>query len=154
MSKRVSIQGKKYTPEELQTLRSAFDSIDTDGNGKLDVQELRTFMGQVGMEESFSELVLFLFDADHNGTISFPEFTKFLAAIEEMEKDPHKFFKLVFDALDVDGSGSIEAKEMVEFGRLCGMPMTFDEANQAIKEIDQDNSGSIDFAELCQALGI
>lgn len=153
MSK-AKLHSKKYTDEEYETLRAAFDSIDADGNGTLELDELHTFMNQTGMEESFADLVMFLFDGNHDGSITFDEFTSFLEAIEDLETNPHKFFHNVFNALDINKTGSIGASEMAEFGRLCGMPMSIEEAESAINEIDEDGNGTIEFEELCSALGI
>lgn len=148
------LPAKKYTDDELDALRAAFDSIDADGSGTLELEELQMFMNQTQMDEGFANLVLFLFDGDHDGSITFDEFTGFLEAIEDMEVDPHKFFKKVFDALDKKRSGSIGVTEMAEFSNLCGMPMTIEEAEKAINEIDADGNGTIEFEELCKALQI
>lgn len=148
------IHTRRFSSEEEKILRQTFNTIDADKNGTLDLEELRAFMKASDMESAFAELVFFLFDTDKNGNISFEEFIHFIGAIDELDTNPKLFFKRIFDALDADGSGSIDPEEVVIFSKLCGLPMTESDAIKAIKQIDQDGNLSIDFEELCAALGL
>ena len=64
----------------------------------------------------------------------------------ERERQSHKLHKL-FEAIDVDGSGSLDAAEI---GRLCeamGSSLSAAELEQAMKAIDTDHNGGINFEE-------
>ncbi|XP_078164631.1 putative calcium-binding protein CML13 [Carex rostrata] len=52
-----------------------------------------------------------------------------------------------FELFDLDGSGTIDAKELCVAMRALGFEMTEDEINQMMAEVDKDHSGGIDFDE-------
>ncbi|MEW5299864.1 MAG: hypothetical protein WDW38_010798 [Sanguina aurantia] len=55
--------------------------------------------------------------------------------------------KNVFDLLDEDGGGSIDAKELKMAMWAMGFETTQDEITAMIKTVDSDNSGTVDFHE-------
>ena len=143
---------RKFTESEIQELKRTFDGIDKDGNGRLDEAEIQEFLKTVDLEPAYAGLIIRVFDKDGNDSITFTEFQQYIAVMAEVEDDPTKLFRLLFEAIDSDGSGSIDANEMVEFLSYLGTEMSLDEAKEAIKELDTDGNGRIDFEELCQAL--
>ena len=62
--------------EELRQLRAAFDEMDINGNGELELEELHTLMATLGMPATWPEIQAMLdeFDTDHSGDLSFNEF--------------------------------------------------------------------------------
>lgn len=143
---------KKFSDSEIKELKCTFDSIDKDGNGRLDEAEIQEFLKTVDLEPAYAGLIIRVFDKDGNDSITFAEFQQYIAVMAEVEDDPTKLFRLLFEAIDSDGSGSIDANEMVEFLSYLGTEMSLDEAKEAIKELDTDGNGRIDFDELCKAL--
>ena len=137
-----------------EELKKSFDSIDKDKNGYLDVDEIREFLKEVELEETYADLIIRVFGKTTEGSINFDEFKEYIQVTSESSSDPRKLFKLLFDSIDGDKSGYIDAKEMTEFLSYFGMEMSEKEAQDAIKEIDADRNGTIDFNELCQALGL
>ena len=143
-----------FTAKQLQELREAFNKIDEDGSGELDEDEIKGFLRSVGMEEDYAGLIKKIFDTDGNGLVSFDEFKDYINALREHETDSKKLFRMLFKAIDEDNSGTIDANEMVEFCGYLHVDMTKEDAEEAIKEIDADGNGRIDFDELCTALGL
>ena len=55
--------------------------------------------------------------------------------------------KQIFDRYDDDGSGEIDASELGMIFAALGQPMSDDEVEKLVKEIDEDESGMIEFPE-------
>ncbi|CAA7035838.1 unnamed protein product [Microthlaspi erraticum] len=53
----------------------------------------------------------------------------------------------VFDLFDIDGSGSIDARELNVAMRSLGFEMNNEQINELMAEVDKDQSGAIDFDE-------
>ncbi|KAJ4750458.1 Calmodulin [Rhynchospora pubera] len=58
-----------------------------------------------------------------------------------------KEIREAFELFDLDGSGTIDAKELNVAMRALGFEMTEDQINQMMAEVDKDRSGGIDFDE-------
>eukprot|EP00164_Ancoracysta_twista_P007939 GFYU01011381.1.p1 GENE.GFYU01011381.1~~GFYU01011381.1.p1 ORF type:complete len:155 (-),score=44.70 GFYU01011381.1:80-544(-) len=56
-------------------------------------------------------------------------------------------FQEIFDLVDIDKGGSIEADELQVLMDMMGLPTTQEELERMIEEIDQDGNGEIDFDE-------
>merc|ERR1711998_428341 len=52
-----------------------------------------------------------------------------------------------FQLFDIDGSGTIDAKELGTAMRALGMEASKEETRKMIEDIDKDGSGTIDFEE-------
>mmetsp|Transcript_22118 Transcript_22118/g.48542 ORF Transcript_22118/g.48542 Transcript_22118/m.48542 type:complete len:157 (-) Transcript_22118:297-767(-) len=61
-------------------------------------------------------------------------------------------FKEVFELVDTDGGGSIEAPEVRDLMVLLGMRPSLGEVEAMIKEIDIDGNGEVDFEEFIQVM--
>merc|ERR1712010_309577 len=60
--------------------------------------------------------------------------------------------KEAFELFDLDGSGTIDAKELKTAMRALGMEPTKEEVKKMIEDIDKDGSGTIDFEEFTAML--
>ena len=60
----------------VPTLREAFDTVDSDGQGSIDVSELKNACGALGMELTQTEMnqLIEIFDKDDSGVLEFSEF--------------------------------------------------------------------------------
>jgi hypothetical protein len=54
----------------------------------------------------------------------------------------------LFDEIDVDGSGTLNRKEVQALCHRLHLPVTRSELNEAMKLMDSDNSGQVDYGEL------
>lgn len=107
-------------------------------------------------------------DADGNGQLSFEEFYRYVYNYLTPERHlshPHvrqqarvlkqkkslqekDLCKLVFDALDVDNSGTLEIRELESLLVRWGLPAS--EVNAYLASFDTDGSGTIEFEEFFQ----
>ncbi|CAN8328227.1 unnamed protein product [Cochlearia groenlandica] len=60
--------------------------------------------------------------------------------------------KEIFDLFDVDGSGSIDARELNVAMRSLGFEMNDQQINELMAEVDKNQSGAIDFEEFANMM--
>jgi len=127
---------------EKKELEKIFQSMDTDGNGTLDPDEVL-----VGYEQHFGipvtkEQVEEMFkavDIDQSRSIDFNEFV--MATLNESEMVTNEKLKAAFKLFDKDNSGTISPEEIKEV-------LGIDESNSGtidklIAEIDENGDGEI-----------
>jgi serine/threonine-protein phosphatase 2B regulatory subunit len=113
----------KFSEEEIASFKFVFDGIDTDGNQLLDKAEFQKFANDVGAADSFpTDLIFLLFDENEDGKLSFDEFVTFLTA-GSGATDFSPFFERLFKKLDKDNNGALDVDELVEFIKLCKVPV-------------------------------
>ena len=80
-------------------------------------------------------------------------YSAFISGIEQF--DPHQeltamqiaAFRQVFDMVDKDGGGSIDAEELFNSMKDLDCNLTIDEITEILEELDRDGNGEIDFEE-------
>jgi calmodulin len=147
-------QYRRSSPEELAGLRETFDALDENKTGGIGARALALLLREISLPPEVGPLIMFIFDRDHNGKIDFGEFVQIMEAIADLERYPRRFFRMLFEAIDTDGSGLLDPPELVEFARLLNVQLSETDAIEAIDEIDLDGNRQIDFNELCVALSI
>ena len=65
----------------------------------------------------------------------------------ELSEQDLAAFREVFDLVDKDGSGAIDAREVSELMSLIGMKTSPEEVDLLVSEIDADGNGEVDFEE-------
>ena len=156
-------------PEGTDPLRVVFNSFDDDGSGCLDAEELQSALGLLGVSLPLAEAehLVTQLDTDGNGDVSFGEFEAWWAStttssvasmaevvsgrLEALETeaggDGTDAITRVFDSLDTDGSGSLDAEELRTALSQLGVPMSPREAHNLMATLDADGSGSISLEE-------
>jgi Ca2+-binding EF-hand superfamily protein len=124
---------ENYSQEDLDTFKKAFDLIDVDGNKQLDKEEFQRFLNLIGLGSVFSaELLFIIYDENDNDLLSFDEFLRFLTKDSKLQS-MEQFFAKVFKKLDKDNSGTLDADELVEFVRICKIPIDLEELRAGLK---------------------
>lgn len=147
-------KGREFTDEEVKQMKQQFEMIDTDGNGVLDKDELTAFAKLYDINPNFVDLAVKIFDQNGDECLSFEEFQQFMDCAQQIDTKPRIFYKKLFDVMDVDHSGGLDADELVEFCRIMRIPITRKEAADVAKSMDMRGSGAIIFDDLCHWLGI
>jgi Ca2+-binding EF-hand superfamily protein len=145
---------KKYTSQELAHLRQIFNEVDTDGNGVLDESEIAKFLDQSGETATIAPIIIRIFDRNHDGSVTFNEFLEFVELSAKLDTEPLAVYRALFNAIDTDGSGELDAPELAEFARLLGLSLTGAEAQEVVSSVDRDGNGTISFAELILTLAL
>ena len=109
---------QKFTEEQIEEIREAFNLFDTDGSGSIDYKELKAAMRALGFETKKDEMqrIIEEIDADGSGEIEFPEFMQMmtgkLGAVSSHE-DIMKLFKQ-FDSKSRGFIGFSDVKSMAK----------------------------------------
>lgn len=144
----------ELTPEQIEAHRPRFDQLDTDKNGKIDVNETKEFMKQVGINPIFVKLVYELCDTDSDGLISFDEFIPFFKLLKDLEQDPSIIYRNIFEKFDKDKNGLLDKEEVREMLKLFSEAEWTDENIELFVEgYDKDKDGNLNFEEVCEMIG-
>ncbi|KRX11001.1 hypothetical protein PPERSA_03059 [Pseudocohnilembus persalinus] len=134
------------TEEELI---EAFKVFDHDQTGKIDIDELKFGLMNLG-ERLPKELVDEITKIADNGEgyIDYEEFVRMMMAKMQKElQDIDQELKQCFDLFVPDDSGTISTKELATIMRALEMNPTESELQDIINEVDQDGNMRIDFQE-------
>ncbi|WZZ14356.1 hypothetical protein YC2023_107445 [Brassica napus] len=134
--------------EEIRSLKTMFESMDTDKSGSITYEELKTGLNRLGskLPEAEVKQLMEAADVDGNGTIDYIEFITATMQRHRLERDEH--LHKAFLHFDKDNSGYITKDELEIAMKEHGMG---DEAcaKEIISEIDKNYDGKIDYEEFC-----
>ena len=135
-------------PDEIHELKEAFMAIDVNGDGSLSFDEIEEGLKKLKVK-NVDELLetLKAADTDGSGTIDYTEFIAATLDSQVYMKD--QYLKAAFEMFDTDGSGKIDNKEVVALlnAEELGGYASKAAISRALKEIDQNGDGEIDFDE-------
>lgn len=147
-------QPVNFSQEQLNQLREAFNVIDQNHSGNLDVTELQQFLSNTAIQPQFAALAIKLVDSDNDNRISFDEFLKFIDLINQTRTDPLSIYTRLFNLMDQDKSGLLDANEVKEFLNFFSNAAISDQqVQQFISMSDSDKDGKLSFNEIMKILG-
>ena len=137
------------TNEELKELKKLFKILDTSGDGRLNIKELKE-----GFEKHYGkcltqfelEKIMSNLDQDRNGYIEYEEFLR--VAINHKTIMSERNLKLAFDSFDKNKDGKLTSEEIKSVLGTTGK----DYVNELISIIDSNNDGEISFNEFAELM--
>ena len=137
--------------EEMQDLKDVFMYFDTNNDGRLTKEELKTGLTRISnLDFSSVDDLMKNIDNDNNGYIEIDEFIR--ATINKEKLLTEKNLKMAFDFFDRNKNGRISAKEL-KYILKDGNVNTNDSVwKNMIKEIDLNKDGQINFYEFKQMM--
>merc|ERR1711936_838110 len=129
-----------------------FDDI-TESTG-LALGEIMRAMGFRPTEEELKDLLLEI-DEDGSGEIEFAEFCQLCATflVEDPDMETMKReLKDAFRIYDKEGNGFISTETLRGLISELLAPLTEEELEGILEELDEDGSGSMDFDEFCEMM--
>ena len=138
------IQSNLVDNKEREKLRSVFQAMDTDFDGKLTQDEIRVGLQKMGMEgaEYEAQRIFEIADLDNNGYLEFNEWCTATINKSKLLKRPrlHAAFKM----LDKDGGGTIsyaEVRDILQHEYRCFSDQSDKVFHDMVAEIDVDGDG-------------
>ncbi|XP_019174080.1 PREDICTED: calmodulin [Ipomoea nil] len=135
------------------TLRSAFEVLDVDRDGKISPDDLRTFYkNDFSMGAEDDELIgsmISVADSNKDGFVEYEEFEKVVGSrrVSVMED--------VFRVMDKDGDGKVGHQDLKTYLSWAGLQANDEDVNAMIKLGGGDeNGGGVTLEGLCKILCI
>merc|ERR1711923_106383 len=144
-------------PDEIKCLKNCFDLFDAKKQDFLSADDLDEILRAMGFRPSKEELqeILKEIDEDGSGEIEFGEFcqlcAKFLVEDPDMETMKREL-KDAFRIYDKEGQGYITTETLRGLISELLAPLTSEELDGIIEELDEDGSGTMDFDEFCEMM--
>merc|ERR1712212_372771 len=143
--------------DEIKCLKVCFDLFDTKKQDFLSADDLGEIMRAMGFRPTEDELkdLLKEIDEDGSGEIEFGEFCQLCATF--LVKDPDmetmkRELKDAFRVYDKEGLGYITTDTLRGLISELLAPLTDEELERILEELDEDGSGSMDFDEFCEMM--
>ncbi|KAL7716050.1 EF-hand domain-containing protein [Entamoeba marina] len=142
-----------YIMEHCPKYIKAFEEIDLNGNGTIDLQEIMYHLSKIFVVpesmRAFVTTVLGLLDSDGDNELNLVEFVKYLLALNRLfdlagggEITKEVMMRVLYELVDVDGSGLIDAMEMEKYFEVLETPL---ESREFVRRVMKEYGGVIDF---------
>lgn len=143
----LQILAKIVNPKEFQSLRVAFNRIDTNNSGTIEINELRTAVEShhSNLDKDELERIIKEIDFGGDGVINYHEF---IAAVFPVEKyATRERLQSLFTKFDMKNKANITGKTLKDAFSKLGHNMTDQEVEEIMNEHDVDNDHQITFDE-------
>ncbi|XP_059216573.1 calcium-binding protein E63-1 isoform X1 [Stomoxys calcitrans] len=171
-----SVKKKPFTEVELSDLRTAFDLLDRNRDGRVTANELQFMLKNLGInvrDEIINDLIR---EASHsgNGLINEAEFLQWVGRIQALRDEQHQQSQqqqqeenaskpdelddvtedliAAFRVFDRDGNGFITRDELQTAMEMIGEPLTETQLTQLLAIADLDQDGRINYEEFTRLL--
>ncbi|KAI5063027.1 hypothetical protein GOP47_0021574 [Adiantum capillus-veneris] len=151
--KRVALKviANSLSEEEIMGLKAIFKEMDTDGNGKITLDELRQGLAKQGSDLAETEIrqLMETADVDKTGNIDYMEFITATVNMNKKGKEDHLF--AAFQYFDRDNSGFITKEELQTALEQHNM-MDGNAIKEILEEADTNKDGLIDYEEFAEMM--
>ncbi|XP_060833944.1 troponin C-like [Rhopalosiphum padi] len=151
-------EGITLSKDQLKVLRKAFDTFDTEKNGKITCANINIILDMLGHATDTVTVRNIVAEIDHQGTgtLSFDDFCTLAARFMTEEEEDSEAIKTelreAFRLYDKEGNGYITTEVLREILSELDNNMSDEELDQMIDEIDADGSGTVDFDEFMEVM--
>ncbi|XP_057809757.1 calcium-binding protein CP1 [Salvia miltiorrhiza] len=145
---------------EKSNLRSAFDVLDADGDGRISHADLRTFYGGIsGSDEDVIGSMISAADLNRNGFVEYEEFERVLGGGEgrkRREKNGRMegAMEEAFRVMDKDGDGKVGIEDLRLYLEWAGLEARDEDVRAMICLGGGDESAGVTFEGLLKILSV
>ncbi|XP_066312828.1 calcium-dependent protein kinase 3-like isoform X1 [Miscanthus floridulus] len=124
--------------EEVEDIKEMFKTMDTDNDGIVSYEELKTGIAKLGshLAESEVQMLIEAVDTNGRGALDYGEFLAVSLHLQRMANDEH--LRRAFLFFDKDGNGFIEPEELREALVDDGAADSMEVVNDILQEVDTD----------------
>lgn len=135
-----------YTIEEIIELKEAFDLIDIDASGSIDIKEFQKIVEEYGIEAKSSALLELIaeVDSDGSGQIEFNEFFNLISGDLSNENSKAEV-KRVFSVFDKEKTGFISFANLRQLVDDLGLQLSDETLKRLIEKGDSDADKLVSF---------
>uniref|UniRef100_A0A6V7QRG5 non-specific serine/threonine protein kinase n=1 Tax=Ananas comosus var. bracteatus TaxID=296719 RepID=A0A6V7QRG5_ANACO len=133
--------------EEVEDIKEMFKMMDTDNDGTVSYEDLKSGLAKFGshLAESEVQMLIEAVDTNGKGKLDYGEFLAVSLHLQRMANDEH--LRRAFSYFDKDSNGYIEPEELREALAEDGAADSMDIANDILQEVDTDKDGRISYDE-------
>ncbi|KAI0507131.1 hypothetical protein KFK09_013249 [Dendrobium nobile] len=124
----------------IDEMRRVFRKINSNGDGRISIEELRYFLSAIGRKDAAAEAnsMMRVADLNKNGFIEFEEF------MEVHQKGvTRNDIKMAFWMFDENKDGRISAEEVLSMLRKLGEEVSLEDCRRMVSNIDKSGAGLV-----------
>ena len=151
--------GRNLRPQPTTTdFRPAFEILDTDCDGKISRDDLRSFYaancgGISGGDDAIGAMIS-VADTNMDGFVEYDEFERVVSGNGEKKPLGCGAMEDVFKVMDRDGDGKLSHQDLKNYMAWAGFPATDEEISAMIKLGGGDQNGGVSFDGLVRLLAL
>jgi calcium-dependent protein kinase len=133
----LTLIASRIPEDQIKALRDAFGRFDTDGDGKLTIDELKAgvhLIKDCTLTEKDVDQAMAIMDSNKNGFIDYTEFIAACLQSYTYLKENH--LKTAFSYFDKDGSGTISIDELQQCLQYEDFTLPEDYIKSLLEEVD------------------
>ncbi|XP_033021531.1 centrin-2-like [Lacerta agilis] len=134
----------ELSPAQKEQMRDAFDLLDADGTGTIDVKDLKVSIRALGFEPTREEIKRIVSEVDKEGSgkIGFDAFYSVMTK-KMSETDPKEEILKSFKLFEDPERGKIGFKDLKRVASEIGEKLTDEELQEMITEADLNGDGEV-----------
>ncbi|KAK5645345.1 hypothetical protein RI129_006645 [Pyrocoelia pectoralis] len=155
--RRKSLGKREFTEAELKELRTAFDLLDRNRDGRVTPSELQFMLGKLGIQLKDEVVLQLLRSASPSGNelLNESEFVTWVRKIQnllpdDVEDETSKDLIAAFRVFDVERKGYVTKNELRAAMEMMGESVTESQLNDFIRSATTDKDGRINYEEFAR----
>ncbi|XP_077231974.1 calcium-binding protein CP1-like [Tasmannia lanceolata] len=134
--------------------RQAFDVLDTDQDGKISEDDLRSFYSGFNTTEEEIGSMIAIADSNKDGFVEFDEFANVLGRHKTTSPPGNGLMEEVFRIMDRDGDGKVGFHDLTSYMNWAGFATTDEDIKAMIQMGGGDEKDGVSYEGLLKILAL